>query len=100
MTYKIETNNGELILSGTLDYAAINASAWEQSKMLLGALASPIKINLAHIEHSDSTGVALLIGWARLARKQNKMISFTHIPEQMREIIRVSGLEKMLPIDA
>lgn len=97
--FQIKSNSdGILLVSGALNYAAIKPAVWEHSRTLLAAASSPIQIDLRDITHSDSTGVALLISWVRYARKQQKEIQLTHLPEQMRAIIRVSGLEKLLPL--
>jgi phospholipid transport system transporter-binding protein len=91
-------DNGVFLFSGELNYAAINSALWEQSKQLFDAMPDAIEINLSGITHSDSTGVAFLVAWTKLAVKKNKTIALSHIPEQMRAIIRVSGLENKLPV--
>lgn len=99
-TFQIEANaDGTLALLGAVDYTAITATVWEQSKLLLAAIPNSIRIDLQGVTHSDSTGVALLVAWARYARQQGKSICFIHLPVQMRAIVRVSGLEKLLPIE-
>jgi len=90
--------NGSLILSGELNYLSVTPELWEQSKKLFEKAPATICIDAGKITHSDSTGVALLIAWVRQAKKLNKPVQLLHIPEQMRAIIRVSGLEKLLPI--
>jgi phospholipid transport system transporter-binding protein len=92
------TNNGVFNFVGELNYSAINNIVWEESKQLLEATDHPIEINLSGITRSDSTGVAFLVAWTKLAAKKNKSITLTHIPQQMRAIIRVSGLESKLPL--
>jgi len=89
------TDSGCLRLTGTLNYAAVTPVFWRQSKNLLSNAPSPLHIDLQGITHSDSTGVALLLAWLRLAYKQNKKISFVNLPDQMRAIIHVSELEKL-----
>jgi phospholipid transport system transporter-binding protein len=91
-------DNGVFLFLGELNYSSINGSLWEQSKQLFENMPDAIEINLSGITHSDSTGVAFLVAWTKLAVKKNKSISLSHIPEQMRAIIRVSGLENKLPV--
>lgn len=54
-------------------------------------------IDLAGISRADSAGLALLIEWARRARQSGAAIHFINLPEQMRDIVRVSGLDNVLP---
>jgi phospholipid transport system transporter-binding protein len=61
--------------------------------------ASKITIDLAGVTHADSAGLALLIEWLQRARAAQRAIVFTHMPDQMRELARVNGLEQVLPPD-
>jgi phospholipid transport system transporter-binding protein len=47
----------------------------------------------------DSAGLALMIEWLQLARSANRDIGFTNIPGQMRDLIRVNGLEQVFQLD-
>jgi len=77
-TFQVSVNaEGILLLTGELNYAAITAELWEQSKALLAAAPTPIRIDLSGVTHSDSTGVAFLVGWVRQAKKLKKNINNT-----------------------
>lgn len=56
--------------------------------------------SLADLEVSNSTAVALLLGWFRRAHRQGKSIVFTEVPEDLLNIISVSGLSEVLPLQA
>lgn len=60
-------------------------------------LETPI-FSLADLEVSNSTAVALLLGWFRRAHRLGKAVVFTDIPEDLLNIIRVSGLSEVLPL--
>lgn len=92
-----QDSNGMLLPSGKLTFVTV-ASLWASSKPLLQAATSPIQLNLKSVTQSDSAGVALLIAWVRCARQQSKEIHLMNLPEQMRAIIKVSGLSHLLPI--
>jgi phospholipid transport system transporter-binding protein len=93
-----KNTQGILQLLGTLSFDAITPRFWQSSHALLATLPSPINIDLHEVVQSDSAGVALLIAWTRFARQQKKEINFLQISDQMRAIMRVSGLEKLLAI--
>ncbi len=98
-TFLIKANaDGSVLFSGELVYSAITPGLWEQSKEILTKAAAAIAINLNDVTQCDSTGVAFIVSWVRLAGKQNKKLSLLNVPAQMRTIIHVSGLEKLLPI--
>lgn len=94
-------NNGrnEFVVSGELNFANI-PELWQNScRMLLNTSSSIITVDLSKIAQSDSSGVALLISWVRMVRKQKKEIRFINLPKQICSIIEVSGLQKILPIE-
>jgi phospholipid transport system transporter-binding protein len=86
-----------LALSGMLNVTTVTR-LWEQSQSLLARAATPLCIDLKAVSESDSAGVALLIAWVRDLRAQHKTLQFVHLPEQMRAIMHVSGLDTILPI--
>lgn len=55
-------------------------------------------IDLAGISKSDSSGVALLVEWMRQAHQINTKIHFINMPENMRAIVKVTGLLGILPL--
>lgn len=55
-----------------------------------------ITVDLSGVKRVDSSALALLLGWIRLARKAGKKLSFNHIPEALLAIARVTGVEPIL----
>src|SRR5580700_5691485 len=91
------TKDNTLALAGVLNATTVT-TLWEQSKTLLARATTPLCMDLKNISESDSAGVALLISWVRYLRTQNKILQFVNLPEQMRAIMHVSGLDTILPI--
>jgi phospholipid transport system transporter-binding protein len=54
-------------------------------------------IDLAGVTRADSAGLALLIEWLRRARAANCALQFVHVPEQLRTLVRVNGLQDVIP---
>ena len=59
---------------------------------------SEAHIDLEGVTRSDSAGLALLVEWLRLAEKQDITLRFHNLPDQLREIARVSDLLPLLPL--
>jgi phospholipid transport system transporter-binding protein len=55
-----------------------------------------LTIDLAQVTRSDSTGVALLLEWMRMAARANREIHFANLPVQMRAIAEVCGVDHLL----
>lgn len=87
------------VLSGALNTYTV-PGLWELSQDILKKdKALILTFNLEHVTQSDSSGVALLIAWMRLLKQRDQKIRFVALPIQMLAIIRVSDLEKILPIN-
>jgi phospholipid transport system transporter-binding protein len=54
--------------------------------------------NLQQVISEDNSGVALLMAWTRFAKKLGKNVYFINLPNQLRDVIKLSGLEDILPI--
>lgn len=93
--------NGELCLSGLIDYR--NGPALRQAgQALIGQLAAAtaVVIDCTAVEKSSSVGIALLLAFMRDAAAQKRTVSITNLPEDMRHIAEVSGLLEILPLAA
>ena len=62
------------------------------------AVSSEAHIDLGGVTRSDSAGLALLVEWLRLAEQQGITLRFHNLPDQLREIARVSDLLPILPL--
>ena len=59
---------------------------------------SEAHIDFEGVTRSDSAGLALLVEWLRLAEQQGATLRFHNLPNQLREIARVSDLLPILPL--
>ena len=53
-------------------------------------------IDLAAVERVDSAGVALLLAWARRAATERSKLAFSGMPESMRSLATLYGVEELL----
>ena len=58
--------------------------------------ASSLEIDLGGVPEGDSAGLALLIEWIRLTRKQNQQIKYKNVPKQIAALARISQVEELL----
>jgi phospholipid transport system transporter-binding protein len=86
---------GVFAVHGKLDFSGVEAFWREASERFRE---QPfLRIDLAGVSRADSAGVALLIEWLREARGRGQDLRFINAPPQMMAIIRVAGLDKLLP---
>ncbi len=89
-------DDGRIKVSGFLGFGYV-ATLLDDSKVFFSGQ-EPLAFDLASVGKIDSAGLALLIEWMCMAEKSGQRISFEHIPKQLLDIARVSGLDEILPI--
>jgi len=91
--------DGSISVSGELNHQTVPALLKQSGELLFRGDGNPggdIAVDLNAVSRADSAGVALLIEWLRQAKRNNKTIRFSNMPEQMHEIATVSGVDKLL----
>lgn len=53
-------------------------------------------IDLASVKDSDSSGLALLIEWLSVAKDAGRPLRYENIPNQLRQLARLSEVEELL----
>ena len=86
--------DGVFRLSGELSFDTVEALL-KRGGDLLGS-ANNICIDLAGVTHSDSAGLALLIEWLRLAKRQNAVLKYRTLPAQLKALASISEVEELL----
>lgn len=83
-------------LSGDLDFKSV--AALHEALQPLFKDNSELTVNLGDVGRADSAGVALLADWFRQANQHDIKLRYLDIPPQMLSIVRVSGLDSILPL--
>ncbi|MGE1155312.1 STAS domain-containing protein [Pseudomonas kitaguniensis] len=87
---------GELFLSGVLDYRT-GPDLRKQGQALIDSSTAPaLVVDCSAVTKSSSVGLSLLLCFMRDAQAANKPLSIRAMPEDMREIAKVSGLTELL----
>jgi phospholipid transport system transporter-binding protein len=84
-------------LQGELTFATVAQALKVTAPLFTGR--SSLRFDLDGIGRVDSAGVALLIEWVRRAREAGIRLLFAHLPARLWAIIRVGGVEKLLPVE-
>ncbi len=85
------TDDGVVEVSGSLTFDTV-PDILEGATDWLGSNHASIRVDLKAVSRADSAGLALLLEWLRLARSAKRELEFVNIPEQVRDLIHVSGL--------
>jgi len=93
-----KVSQGHYLLKGVLNFKSV-PELWDKNKTsLFSEHSKMLAIDCSQLEHSDSSGLALLLEWYRTAQEKNIDIVFYKLPQQMYDIARISGLDTILPL--
>lgn len=57
-------------------------------------------VNLSGVTKSDSASLALMTALLRQGKKVHAIVQFTHIPVQLKDVMRVGGLDRILSVNS
>jgi phospholipid transport system transporter-binding protein len=92
--------DGVLSLVGVLDYRSGPALREQGRKLLSGCAQVSVLLDCAGVSKSSSVGLALLLAFMRDAKGAGKQLTLRNLPEDLREIAKVSGLGDLLLLQA
>jgi phospholipid transport system transporter-binding protein len=87
----IDQGSGLFIVDGDLTFASIDKKTVKSFEFL--KTAKQVTIDLERVSSTDSAGLALMIEWIKVARQHDGQLSFKNIPEQLRNLAKLSGFE-------
>ena len=88
--------DGTLYLQGDFTFHSVQ-QIWLQLKMKLKEMPrANIDIDLIEVQRVDSACLALFLALTRLAKQQGKSLHFKNIPDKMRALAKVSGVQALL----
>jgi phospholipid transport system transporter-binding protein len=93
----ITRDNGVFEVTGQLTFQSVPQFLAQTDKWLHGGTGK-VTIDMHGVTLADSAGLALLIEWLQLARSAQREIVFTHMPDQMRDLIHVNGLTQVFGV--
>jgi phospholipid transport system transporter-binding protein len=90
----IRREGERMVVSGALTLATV-AGALREGRAAIGEGARTV--DLAGVGELDSSALALLLAWLREAKRQQRELSFTNLPQGLTTIARLYGVAELLP---
>lgn len=91
----IEVVEGRMKVAG----AMVIASAAEMRETGEQALLNGISVvDLADVVEADSSAVALLLAWARIASERKQALAIVGVPASIRSLASLYGVAELLPL--
>ncbi|EKD70490.1 MAG: hypothetical protein ACD_46C00522G0005 [uncultured bacterium] len=85
---------GKFILMGELDMS--NVMSVYQKSMGYLSQCEEMSFDFSQLKSSDSSGLALMIEWLKLAKLKQKKITFTNLSAELLSIARAARLDKII----
>ncbi len=92
---QVEIDGDRVVLNGDINYATVESALNVQ--IFIGDVES-VFVDFAGVKQADSACLALMLHWLREAKRQNRILAFTHVPQKLVALAEMSSLEEVLSI--
>jgi phospholipid transport system transporter-binding protein len=89
----IRREGARMVVSGPVTLANVAALLEEGRRHLADGVQT---VDLAEVSEMDSALLALLLAWLREARQHERALAFANLPESVRTIARLYGVDRLL----
>jgi phospholipid transport system transporter-binding protein len=87
---------GRFTLRGALTFANARRARSEGLHALRTSSSRDLEMDCAGIAHSDSAGLAVMLDWMAIMKRQGRPLCFSNLPAGLLAVARISGVEEML----
>jgi len=91
----VPSQNGRLAAQGPLTFATARR-AREQGLEAVAAATGTLEIDCSAVTAGDSAGLAVLLDWLGAARQSGRKLRYTHLPQGLTALARISEAEELL----
>lgn len=90
------TSPGRFAARGALTFLNARSARSEGLHVLRTSSARDLEIDCAEIARSDSAGLAVLLDWMAIMKREGRPLRFGNLPPGLLAVARISGVEEML----
>jgi phospholipid transport system transporter-binding protein len=91
----IRRESGRIVVSGPVTLANVAAVVEEGRRHLEEGVGT---VDLAEVTDMDSSLLAAMLAWLRDARSRGRELVFANLPESLRTIARLYGVDSLIPV--
>jgi phospholipid transport system transporter-binding protein len=93
----IRRESGRIVVSGAVTLTNVAAVLEEGRRHLEEGVRT---VDLGEVTEMDSSLLAAMLGWLRDARLRGRELAFVNVPESLRTIARLYGVDSLIPVAA
>ena len=90
------TAAGRCAAQGQLTFATARGARQQGLTALGGAGTGPVEIDCGAVSLADSAGLAVLLDWLGAAKGAGQTLRYTHLPEDVVALARISEVDELL----
>ncbi|HSY04526.1 MAG TPA: STAS domain-containing protein [Steroidobacteraceae bacterium] len=90
------TAAGQLAAHGALTFATARRALALGGQLRDAADTKSVEIDCSAVTASDSAGLAVLLEWLGTARRTGRTLRYTHLPQGLTALARISEVEELL----
>ena len=90
----IEQSDNAVTVSGVLDFVSARETLESVSSCIRAN--KTLDIDLSGVVEANSAGLALLIEWLAVARREGHSVTFHHIPDSLRQLAGVCQVDGLI----
>jgi phospholipid transport system transporter-binding protein len=90
------SGDGRVTVEGPLTFATARSARDLGGPILATGGSAALEFDCARITASDSAGLAVLLDWLRTAKQAGRPLRYTHLPEGILALARISEVEELL----
>ena len=90
------TSPGGFTARGALTFANARRARSEGLHALHASTARDLQVDCGGITHSDSAGLAVLLDWMSVMKREGRPLCFANLPPGLLAVARISGVDEML----
>ena len=95
-TARLNISNDIARVEGVIDFSSVVSLQLEGAKWLRDKAPASCTVDLGGVTQCNSAATALLLDWLRIAKGLNKQIRIVQVPQRLRDLMKLAGLEDVL----
>lgn len=92
----VVTSPGRFAARGAVNFANARKARSEGLHALRTSSARDLEVDCSGITHSDSAGLAVLLDWMAIMKREGRPLCFANLPSGLLAVARISGVDEML----
>ena len=92
----VDLGAGNVQVRGALTFATARRVRAAAIRLLAASGGASLAVDCAGVTASDSAGLAVLLDWLALSKRQSRSIRFLNLPAPLRAVAHISEVESLL----